>query len=106
MNKKCYFSINPKLILFYFYSSAYEDLDLSHGMVHESPDTHAKSHNSDYFKDLDQARPIQAPIEGGGGGGGATIIFRVSYCHLIQKYFNWALFPQINYSTNIANWYI
>ena len=37
-----------------------------------------KGKNSNFFKDLDQARPIPAPIQGGGGGGGASIIFRVS----------------------------
>ena len=53
---------------------------VQHGIrVHESPDTHVnKGKNSNFFKDLDKARPIPAPIQGGGGGGGASIIFRVS----------------------------
>ena len=47
--------------------------------VHESPDTNVnKGKNSNFFKHLDQAKPIQTPIQGGGGGGGASIIFRVS----------------------------
>ncbi len=64
------------------YSTAYDDGNSyeeataagTHGKIHQSPDTRESTHNSDYFKDLDSARPS---LGGGGGGGGATIIFKV-----------------------------